>query len=70
MLFFTEKLLRGLEMKRTYEAPVLTRYGTVEELTQVTGSSTTKDMLFFNGNPSNIDTDGSMDVDCTPDGCS
>lgn len=49
-------------MKRSYESPKLTHYGSVEALTQVTGTDTAKDTLFFNGEALDIQTDGSQDI--------
>jgi hypothetical protein len=50
-------------MKRSYESPAVTNYGSVEALTQVTGTDTAKDTLFFNGEPlAGVETDGSADI--------
>ncbi|KAF3886912.1 MULTISPECIES: lasso peptide [Nostocales] len=37
-------------MKSRYTAPKLTVYGNVAEITQILGSSSNNDFLFFNGN--------------------
>lgn len=36
-------------MKSTYSAPKLTVHGDVAKITQILGSSSTKDFLYFNG---------------------
>ncbi|MGJ5673901.1 MAG: lasso peptide [Nostochopsis sp.] len=51
-------------MKQTYNTPKMIVHGNLAELTQVAGRNVTKDVLFFNGNPSGIESDDSMDLDC------
>ncbi|BAZ65657.1 MAG: lasso peptide [Pelatocladus maniniholoensis HA4357-MV3] len=51
-------------MKQTYNTPKMIVHGNLAELTQVAGRNLTKDVLFFNGNPSNIQSDDSQDIFC------
>ena len=55
-------------MKKIYSRPELTIHGSIETLTQVTGTATTKDVLFFNGSPSTVpvNTTGSADFNFIP----
>lgn len=53
-------------MKKIYSRPELTIHGSIETLTQVTGTATTKDVLFFNGSPTPINTTGSADFNFIP----
>jgi len=48
-------------MKKIYSQPELTTHGSIETLTQVTGSSTAADVLSFNGFVT-PNTDGSNDI--------
>jgi hypothetical protein len=41
-------------MKKAYNAPKLTIYGSVEEITQAVGQSSASDTIFFNGQPIQI----------------
>ena len=41
-------------MKKTYNAPKLTNHGSVEAITQLFGSGSRKDFIFFSGNPNNV----------------
>ncbi|OKH32521.1 hypothetical protein NIES2101_40595 [Calothrix sp. HK-06] len=58
-------------MKKQYESPTLTVHGSVQEITQFFGNSTTvKDFLFFAGtntqvNSNNANTFGSVDGELT-----
>lgn len=38
-------------MKKAYNAPKLTIHGSVEEITQAFGQTSTSDTVFFNGQP-------------------
>jgi hypothetical protein len=38
-------------MKKTFEAPMLIKHGSVESLTRWSGTVDTDDFLFFNGDP-------------------
>jgi hypothetical protein len=49
-------------MKTRYTSPKLNIYGSVDSLTQVFGSSPTKDGLFINGVPQDVDGSGSISV--------
>ncbi|WP_258003578.1 lasso peptide [Fischerella muscicola] len=56
-------------MKKAYSVPKLTVYGDVAEITQILGSSSRQDFLFFNGNSiSGGDDIGSRDINCTSNG--
>ncbi|WP_315786731.1 lasso peptide [Fischerella sp. JS2] len=56
-------------MKNAYSIPKLTVYGDVAEITQILGSSSRTDFLFFNGNSiSGGDDQGSRDLNCTRKG--
>ncbi len=57
-------------MKKTYNAPKLTNHGSVETITQMFGSKSQNDFLFFSANnnanvppntPIDLNTDGSVD---------
>ncbi len=56
-------------MKSAYSTPKLTAHGDIAEITQILGSSSRKDFLFFNGNSiSGGDDQGSRDINCTSNG--
>ena len=43
-------------MKKTYVSPQMTVHGSVEQLTQVVGSNSPRDVLVFNGQSISSDT--------------
>ncbi|NEQ17042.1 MAG: lasso peptide [Moorea sp. SIO3E2] len=57
-------------MEKSYATPEMIVHGTIEELTQITGVSTTLDVLIFNGDLANpaATSDGSSSLDCDNNG--
>ncbi len=56
-------------MKKAYNAPKLTIHGSVEEITQAFGQTSTSDTIFFNGQPLvGFSTTGSRDGQIVPFG--
>jgi hypothetical protein len=53
-------------MKARYSSPKLNVYGSVDSLTQVYGSLPTKDGLFINGVPQDVDGSGSISINTNP----
>ncbi|NEN95427.1 MAG: lasso peptide [Moorea sp. SIO1F2] len=53
-------------MEKSYATPEMIVHGTIEQLTQITGVSTTLDVLIFNGDLANpaAESDGSSSLDC------
>ncbi|GAX44208.1 hypothetical protein NIES4075_52250 [Tolypothrix sp. NIES-4075] len=55
-------------MKQTYNTPKMIVHGNLAELTQVSGRNAIRDTLFFNGQPTNVQSDDSLDLLTTSNG--